>query len=106
VGAVGGPADADPAGAGPAGPGAFRAQLEQPVLDCPDPSRPQQVHLDVRVDDVAQAEAYAPTLGARRAPAPPGNGFLVLLDPVGHPFCLGHGPSPVPDPRMPFDTTE
>ena len=50
----------------------------------PDPARPQQVHLDVMVDDVAVAEQKVVALGAQRAPA----GEHVYLDPAGHPFCL------------------
>jgi catechol 2,3-dioxygenase-like lactoylglutathione lyase family enzyme len=71
----------------------------------PDPARPQQVHLDIRVDDVDAAEAHALDLGARRAPGSPEEGYRVFLDPVGHPFCLVHGRSPLPDPRMDFDTS-
>ena len=55
----------------------------------PDPSRPQQVHLDVEVDDVDRAEAEVLALGARRLPDPPdAEGFRVYADPAGHPFCL------------------
>jgi catechol 2,3-dioxygenase-like lactoylglutathione lyase family enzyme len=50
----------------------------------PDPSRPQQVHLDVMVDDVAAAEPLVIALGARRL----GAGDQVYADPAGHPFCL------------------
>src|SRR5829696_635444 len=67
----------------------------------PDPSRPQQLHVDIRVDDVEEAEARVIELGARRAPASPETpetpetGYRVFLDPAGHPFCLVHGRSPV-----------
>lgn len=36
----------------------------------PDPSRPQQLHLDIEVDDVDQAERQGLALGARRLPDP------------------------------------
>jgi catechol 2,3-dioxygenase-like lactoylglutathione lyase family enzyme len=49
----------------------------------PDPDAPQQVHLDVMVDDVASAGAVALALGARALDA---DG--VFEDPAGHPFCL------------------
>ncbi|WP_269801784.1 VOC family protein, partial [Blastococcus atacamensis] len=53
----------------------------------PDPSRPQQFHLDIRVADIAEAEPKVLALGAR--PLPGGGGdFRVYADPVGHPFCL------------------
>lgn len=53
----------------------------------PDPKVPQQVHLDIAVDDLDAAEAEALALGARRL-AGGGARFRVFADPVGHPFCL------------------
>jgi catechol 2,3-dioxygenase-like lactoylglutathione lyase family enzyme len=53
----------------------------------PDPSRPQQVHFDVRVDDIDTAERRALAAGATRLPGD-GPGFRVYADPAGHPFCL------------------
>ena len=50
----------------------------------PDPDRPQQMHLDVMVDDVAAAEPAVLALGARRL----AGGDHVYADPAGHPFCL------------------
>ncbi len=35
----------------------------------PDPEHPQQLHLDIRVDDVDEAEHAVVALGARRMPA-------------------------------------
>ena len=49
---------------------------------------PQQMHLDVMVDDLDAAEEAAVQLGASRAEHQPGTTFRVLLDPAGHPFCL------------------
>jgi catechol 2,3-dioxygenase-like lactoylglutathione lyase family enzyme len=57
----------------------------------PDPDHPQQMHLDIRVEDVDRAEAAVTALGARRLPAERETGFRVFLDPVGHPFCLVFG---------------
>jgi hypothetical protein len=55
----------------------------------PDPMRPQQLHLDIAVDDVDRAEQEVLALGARRLPDPPdAEGFRVYADPAGHPFCL------------------
>ena len=71
----------------------------------PDPEHPQQVHLDIRVDDVDVAETRVLALGARRARGSPETGYRVFLDPVGHPFCLVYGRSAVADPRIDFDTT-
>jgi predicted enzyme related to lactoylglutathione lyase len=70
---------------------------EQPVLfqqvrdyaapGWPDPSRPQQLHLDVWVDDIEEAERAALAIGAVRLPGN-GDNWRVYADPVGKPFCL------------------
>jgi catechol 2,3-dioxygenase-like lactoylglutathione lyase family enzyme len=57
----------------------------------PDPRWPQQLHLDIRVDDVDAAEEAVLRLGARRLPAEHEEGFRVFSDPAGHPFCLVYG---------------
>jgi len=49
---------------------------------------PQQVHLDVDVDDLDAAEVATLELGATKHPHQPGTSFRVFLDPAGHPFCL------------------
>lgn len=49
---------------------------------------PQQMHLDVMVDDLDAAEAAVLGLGATKHQHQPGTSFRVLLDPAGHPFCL------------------
>jgi catechol 2,3-dioxygenase-like lactoylglutathione lyase family enzyme len=48
---------------------------------------PQQMHLDIAVDDIEQAEEQALSLGAVRL-AGGGGSFRVYRDPSGHPFCL------------------
>ncbi|WP_240739897.1 VOC family protein [Leucobacter triazinivorans] len=45
----------------------------------------QQIHLDVRVEDFAAAEAALLSLGARFVEAHEGS--RVYLDAAGHPFC-------------------
>ena len=70
---------------------------EQPVLfqqvadyaapRWPDPAHPQQVHLDVQVDDFEPAERAVLALGATRLPGD-GKGFRVYADPASKPFCL------------------
>jgi catechol 2,3-dioxygenase-like lactoylglutathione lyase family enzyme len=57
----------------------------------PDSRHPQQLHLDIRVDDVDVAEHAVLALGARRLPAEWESGFRVFADPAGHPFCLVFG---------------
>ena len=49
---------------------------------------PQQMHLDVVVDDLDAAEPEVLALGATRHEHQPGTSFRVFLDPAGHPFCL------------------
>jgi catechol-2,3-dioxygenase len=53
----------------------------------PDPSHPQQAHLDILVDDLDAGEARAMELGASRLPGG-GERFRVYADPAAHPFCL------------------
>jgi len=53
----------------------------------PDPQRPQQMHFDVRVKDIAEAETQVLALGARRLSGG-GEQCRVYADPAGHPFCL------------------
>ena len=52
-----------------------------------DPSRPQQAHLDIIVDDLDAGEQRALSLGAARLDGG-GSSFRVFADPAGHPFCL------------------
>ncbi|RZU11041.1 hypothetical protein EV645_6199 [Kribbella rubisoli] len=49
---------------------------------------PQQMHLDVMVRDLDEAEAEVLKLGATKPEHQPGTTFRVLQDPAGHPFCL------------------
>jgi predicted enzyme related to lactoylglutathione lyase len=49
---------------------------------------PQQMHLDVTVEDLDTAEAEVIALGAAKHEYQPGETFRVFLDPAGHPFCL------------------
>jgi catechol 2,3-dioxygenase-like lactoylglutathione lyase family enzyme len=49
----------------------------------PDPSIPQQMHLDIMVDDIAVATPRVLALGATAL-----HGHHVFADPAGHPFCL------------------
>lgn len=54
----------------------------------PGQDAPQQLHLDVMVEDLDAAEAAVLELGATKADHQPGETFRVFLDPAGHPFCL------------------
>lgn len=55
---------------------------------------PQQVHLDLHVEDPRRAHEQATRLGARllrAADLDSDEGHQVYADPAGHPFCLGWG---------------
>jgi len=57
----------------------------------PDARRPQQLHLDIAVDDLDASERSVLELGATtKGDVHPGAGkpWRVYLDPAGHPFCL------------------
>jgi hypothetical protein len=53
---------------------------------------PQQMHLDVVVEDLDAAEQPTTDLGAtKHETQPKPDSFRVFLDPAGHPFCLCAG---------------
>ena len=54
----------------------------------PGQSHPQQMHLDMVVQDLDDGEREVIRLGATKAETQPGTTFRVFLDPAGHPFCL------------------
>jgi predicted enzyme related to lactoylglutathione lyase len=59
--------------------------------DWPD-GAPQQIHLDLYVDDMEAAHERAMSLGAKLLKSADDirsdEGFQVYADPAGHPFCL------------------
>lgn len=54
----------------------------------PSQAPPQQMHLDLMVEDLDAAEAAVLERGATKHEHQPGETFRVFLDPAGHPFCL------------------
>ncbi|MFY4719411.1 VOC family protein [Streptomyces sp. LaBMicrA B280] len=55
----------------------------------PDPAQGKQAHVELGVDDLADAERRALELGAGKPGFQPGGQrWTVLLDPAGHPFCI------------------
>jgi catechol 2,3-dioxygenase-like lactoylglutathione lyase family enzyme len=62
---------------------AFQLAPDHQPPTWPDPAVPQQVHLDVMVEDVAAAGPRVLALGAVKL-----DGEDVYADPAGHPFCL------------------
>jgi catechol 2,3-dioxygenase-like lactoylglutathione lyase family enzyme len=71
---------------------AFQLAPDHRAPQWPDPAHPQQVHLDVMVDDLDNAEPKVLALGARRL----AGGDHVYADPAGHPFCLIRRPGWAP----------
>ena len=68
---------------------AFQLALNHKPPTWPDNAVPQQFHLDLQVNDLDAAAAYAESIGARRAASGDHSpNFIVFLDPSGHPFCL------------------
>lgn len=66
---------------------AFQQAPELAAPTWPDPRVPQQMHVDIRVDDLAVAEQQVLSLGASRLPG--GNDHCwIFADPAGHPFCV------------------
>ncbi|WP_114855685.1 VOC family protein [Brachybacterium sp. YJGR34] len=53
----------------------------------PDEGR-KQFHLDLAVADLEAAATRCEELGATRVDEQPGETWIVLRDPAGHPFCL------------------
>lgn len=56
----------------------------------PGSEHPQQMHIDVTVEDMDVAEKQVLAIGARKHEYQPSEDdqFRVFLDPAGHPFCL------------------
>lgn len=59
-----------------------------PVWPAAPGEQQMQLHLDIEVDDLEAAVARAVELGATQAEFQPQDDVRVMLDPVGHPFCL------------------
>ena len=73
---------------------AFQLSSDQRPATWPDPAVPQQIHLDVMVEDVPGSYDAVLALGATKLA-----GGDVFADPAGHPFCLIKRPgwaSPIP----------
>jgi len=73
---------------------AFQRAVDHRPPTWPDPTIPQQMHLDVMVENVADATPQVLSLGAVQLAEG------VFADPAGHPFCLITRPGwaePIPD---------
>ncbi|MCG8914218.1 VOC family protein [Actinokineospora sp. PR83] len=72
---------------GPGGRLSFQRVPDHTPPTWPKGERPQQLHLDLYVDDLEAAHTRAVGLGARLLDDAPED-FRVYADPAGHPFCL------------------
>ena len=64
------------------------ARYARPVWPAAEGAPQMSMHLDIEVDDLDEAVAYAVSVGAELAEFQPQQTVRVLLDPAGHPFCL------------------
>ena len=63
-------------------------EYEPPVWPEEPGAQQQMAHLDFVVNDLEQAVGYAVQCGAAVAAKQFSDGWRVMLDPAGHPFCL------------------
>lgn len=63
-------------------------QWQRPVWPATPGSHTSTQHLDLRVEDLEAAVAWATECGAVAADFQPQDDVRVMLDPAGHPFCL------------------
>jgi catechol 2,3-dioxygenase-like lactoylglutathione lyase family enzyme len=66
----------------------YEAEYVPPVWPSVPGKQQLQTHIDIAVDDLAEAVEWAQCCGARLADVQPQNDVRVMLDPIGHPFCL------------------
>jgi Glyoxalase-like domain len=85
--------DTDDAGVAPPDGVTYLAIQRSPTYERPvwpnEPGKQQMMlHLDFEVEDLQAAVEHAIELGAELAEFQPQDNVRVMLDPVGHPFCL------------------
>jgi len=66
----------------------FEEQWRPPVWPAKADEQTATQHLDIQVDDLDSAVDWAISCGAVLAERQPQDDVRVMLDPVGHPFCL------------------
>ncbi|MEP6852245.1 MAG: VOC family protein [bacterium] len=66
----------------------FEEQCHAPYWPAQSGRQTASQHLDILVEDLADAVDWAAACGARLADVQPQEDDRVLLDPAGHPFCL------------------
>jgi catechol 2,3-dioxygenase-like lactoylglutathione lyase family enzyme len=72
---------------------AFQRAEDHKRPQWPDPTRPQQFHLDLGVADLDLAQEHVVKLGATLLDAgDEQRSWRIFADPAGHPFCLVYEP--------------
>jgi catechol 2,3-dioxygenase-like lactoylglutathione lyase family enzyme len=70
----------------------YEEHYQRPLWPSAQGAQGMQMHLDIRVDDVAAGVAWAIGCGATEADHQPENRdpsrLRIMRDPAGHPFCL------------------
>jgi len=77
-----------PPGGGPGLSFQLEELYERPTWPSEETRQQMQLHLDIEVEDLDGAVAYALDAGAALADFQPQEHVRVLLDPAGHPFCF------------------
>ena len=77
-----------PDGTGPTINFEYERCFQRPVWPAEEGRQTASQHLDIRVDDLADAVSWAESRGARLADHQPQERVRVMIDPDGHPFCL------------------
>ncbi|MFJ3723467.1 VOC family protein [Streptomyces sp. NPDC090045] len=68
---------------------AFQCAADYAPPRWPDPTRPQQFHLDLGVPDLDRAQEQVLAAGATLLDGgADGRSWRIFADPAGHPFCL------------------
>jgi catechol 2,3-dioxygenase-like lactoylglutathione lyase family enzyme len=66
----------------------YEPEYVPPVWPATPDKQQMTAHLDIAVDDLEEAVAWALDAGASLAEFQPQDAVRVMLDPAGHPFCL------------------
>lgn len=66
----------------------FESDYVRPVWPQVESEQQMMMHLDIGVEELDSGVAFAESLGATLADYQPQEDVRVMLDPVGHPFCL------------------
>lgn len=66
----------------------FERQFKRPVWPATPDGQNATEHLDIHVEELEPAVAWAVTCGALLDPFQPQDDVRVMRDPDGHPFCL------------------